>query len=81
MLVFFQGVERSTRPHCGFPWPLPCVGHPSSVLALQLQLFLRAVHGADRCCLLSQGKKKFGENGMNLVRAELLCGSEILPYR
>lgn len=51
-----QGLERSQGPHCWVPWAVPCMGHPSPVLALQLQLLLWTVHGADRCCLLSQGK-------------------------
>jgi len=47
-----QCLERGEGPHRWLPGALPRVGHPPSVLALQLQLLLRALYGAHWCCLL-----------------------------
>lgn len=40
LLVCLQGLERGEGPHRRLPGALPRVGHPPSVLALQLQLLV-----------------------------------------
>ena len=51
-----QGVARGQGPHRGLPGAVPRLGSQPPVVAVQLQLLLRALHGADGRRLLPQGE-------------------------